>query len=59
MNLKVSGRTLSQLFLRGLRETTRYDPQGSETLRNPHFLDHRLINGGEVVSLLRRPPLLP
>jgi hypothetical protein len=25
----------------------------------PHFLDNRFIDGGEVVSLTRRPPLPP
>jgi hypothetical protein len=27
-----------------------------ETSRLPHFLDNRLTDGGEVVSLTRRPP---
>jgi hypothetical protein len=31
-------------------------PQGCETTRLPHFLDNRLTDGGEVVSLTRRPP---
>jgi hypothetical protein len=34
-------------------------PQGCETSRIPHFLDNRLIDGGEVVSLTRRPPFTP
>jgi hypothetical protein len=25
----------------------------------PHFLDNRLTDGGEVVSLMRRPPFNP
>jgi hypothetical protein len=25
----------------------------------PHFLDNRLTDGGEVVSLMRRPPFTP
>jgi hypothetical protein len=29
------------------------------TSRLPHFLDDRLIDGGEVVSLTRRPPFTP
>jgi hypothetical protein len=33
--------------------------QGSETSRLPHFLDNRLIDGGEVVSLTRLPPFTP
>jgi hypothetical protein len=31
-------------------------PYGCETSRLPHFLDNRLTDGGEVVSLTRRPP---
>jgi hypothetical protein len=31
-------------------------PTGCETTRLPHFLDNRLTDGGEVVSLTRRPP---
>jgi hypothetical protein len=34
-------------------------PEGCETSRLPHFLDIRLTNGGEVVSLTRRPPFAP
>jgi hypothetical protein len=30
-----------------------------ETSRLPHFLDSRLTDGGEVVSLMRRPPFTP
>jgi hypothetical protein len=30
-----------------------------ETSRLPHFLDNRLIDGGEVVSLTHRPPFTP
>jgi hypothetical protein len=36
--------------------TVRGDQQGRETLKLPHFLDNRLIDDGEVVSLTRRPP---
>jgi hypothetical protein len=32
---------------------------GCETSRLPHFLDNRLTDGGEVVSLTRRPPFTP
>jgi hypothetical protein len=31
-------------------------PWGCETSRLPHFLDNRPTDGGEVVSLTRRPP---
>jgi hypothetical protein len=33
--------------------------QGCETSRLQHFLDNRLIDGGEVVSFTRRPPFTP
>jgi hypothetical protein len=33
-------------------------PQGSETMRFPHFLDSRLTDGGEVVSPTRRLPVM-
>jgi hypothetical protein len=36
--------------------TGRGGPQGCETPRLPYFLDNRLTDGGEVVSLTRRPP---
>jgi hypothetical protein len=34
-------------------------PKGCETSRLPHFLDSRLTDDGEVVSLARRSPLTP
>jgi hypothetical protein len=39
--------------------TGRKGPQGCETSMLPHFLDIRLTDGGEVVSLTRRPPFTP
>jgi hypothetical protein len=39
--------------------TGRGEPYGCETSRFPHFLDNRLTDGGEVVSLMRRPPYTP
>jgi hypothetical protein len=41
----------------GITVRGRGGPQGCETLRLPHCLDNRLTDGGEVVSLTRRPPL--
>jgi hypothetical protein len=35
------------------------DPQGCEMLRLPYFLKNRLTDGGEVVSLMYRPPFTP
>jgi hypothetical protein len=34
-------------------------PYGCEKSRFPHFLDNWLTDGGVVVSLTRRPPLIP
>jgi hypothetical protein len=34
-------------------------PEVCETSRLPHFLDNRLTDGGEVVSLTLRPPFTP
>jgi hypothetical protein len=33
--------------------------EGLSTSRLPHFLDNRLTDGGEVVSLTRRLPFTP
>jgi hypothetical protein len=35
--------------------TGRGGPYGCETSMLPHFLDNRLKDGGEIVSLTRRP----
>jgi hypothetical protein len=43
----------------GIRVTDREAPQGCETSRLPHLLDSRLTDGGEVVSLTRRPTFTP
>jgi hypothetical protein len=34
-------------------------PQGCETSSLPNFLDNRLTDGGEIVSLTRRSPFTP
>jgi hypothetical protein len=39
--------------------TGREGPEGCETSRLPHFLGNRLTDGGEVVSLTRRPAFTP
>jgi hypothetical protein len=39
--------------------TGRGGPYDCETSRHPHFIDNRLTDGGEVVSLTRRPPFTP
>jgi hypothetical protein len=38
--------------------TGRGGPEGCETSRLPHFLDNRITDSGEVVSLTRRPSAL-
>jgi hypothetical protein len=40
---------------KAIRVTSRGGPYGCETSRLPHFLDNRLTDGAEVVSLTRRP----
>jgi hypothetical protein len=40
---------------KAIRVTDRGGPQGFEMSRFPHFLDSGLTDGGEVVSLTRRP----
>jgi hypothetical protein len=44
---------------KGIPLTGRGGPYVCETLRPSHLLDSRLTNGGEVVSLKRRPPFTP
>jgi hypothetical protein len=39
--------------------TGRGGPQGCDTSRLPNFLENQLKNGGEVVSLMHRPPFIP
>jgi hypothetical protein len=39
--------------------TGRGGSYGCETSKLPHCLDNQLIDGGEVVSLKRRPPFTP
>jgi hypothetical protein len=44
---------------KGIPVTDREGPQGCETSRLPHLLYNRLTDGGEVVSLMRRPSFTP
>jgi hypothetical protein len=39
--------------------TGRGGPEGFEMSRLPYFLDNWFTDGGEVVSLTRRPPFTP
>jgi hypothetical protein len=64
-------RTASHLFLppvphvlgkakvKAIPVTGRGGAWSCEKSRLPHFLDNRLTDGGEVVSLRRRPPFAP
>jgi hypothetical protein len=44
---------------RAIPVTGREGPQDCETLRLPLFVDNRLTDDGEIVSLTRRPPFNP
>jgi hypothetical protein len=44
---------------KAIRVTGHGGPQDCETSRLPHVLDSRLTDGGEFVSLTRRPPFTP
>jgi hypothetical protein len=59
MNHRSSVNTLWQKEGKAIPVTGRGSPQGCEKSRLPHFLDSRLTNGGEVVSLTRRPLFTP
>jgi hypothetical protein len=50
---------LSLALCKDIPVTGRRGPLGCETSRLPHFLDNRLTDGGEVVSLMCRPPFTP
>jgi hypothetical protein len=49
---------LNIVKVKAILVTGRGEPQCCETSRLPHFLDSRLTDGGEVVSLTRRPAAL-
>jgi hypothetical protein len=51
--------TLLHIKGKAIPATGRVGPEGCETSRLPHFLDNRFTDGGEVVSLTRRPPVTP
>jgi hypothetical protein len=51
--------SISTLQLKATPVTGGASPQGTETLRLPHFLDNWLTDGSEFVSLTRRPPFTP
>jgi hypothetical protein len=42
-----------------MNETRLEGPYDCEMSRLPHFIDNRLTDDGEVVSLTRRPPFIP
>jgi hypothetical protein len=47
------------MYSKAISVTGRGGPYGCETSRFSHFLDNFLTDGGEVVSLTRRPHLYP
>jgi hypothetical protein len=52
--------TLKQNKLnKSIHITSRRGPLGCETSKFPHFLKNRLTDGGEIVSLTRRPLFTP
>jgi hypothetical protein len=51
MHIKVKGK--------GISVTGRGGPEGCERCRFPHLKDSTLTDGGEGVSLTRRPPFTP
>jgi hypothetical protein len=48
-----------QIKSEAISVTKRRGLQGCESSRIPHFVDNRLTDGGEVVSLMRRPSFTP
>jgi hypothetical protein len=54
-NSKLVNRYVLRHIGKTIPVTDREGPQGCETSRLPHFIDSWLTDGGEVVSLTRRP----
>jgi hypothetical protein len=59
LSISLCTRKVNKERCKAIPVTGRGGPQGCETLRLPHFLGHRFIDGGKVVSLNRRPPFTP
>jgi hypothetical protein len=57
--MQISLNTLHQLHGKDIPIPGREGPEGCETSRLQHFLDKRLTDGGEVISLTRQPPFTP
>jgi hypothetical protein len=53
-NASVFNKVKVKLYLKQIVEAHK----GYETSRLPHFLDNRLTDGGEVISLMCRPPFI-
>jgi hypothetical protein len=58
MSARLSARSL-RMEGKAIAVTGRGGPCGCETSSITHFLDNRLTDGGEVVSLTRRQPCSP
>jgi hypothetical protein len=56
---QVSERDGATRYVKATPVTDHEDPYGCGRSRIPHFLDNRLTDGGEVVSLTRRPSFTP
>jgi hypothetical protein len=50
---------LKVIKVNAIPETGHGSPKGCETSRLPHFLDNRLTDGDDVVSLMPRPQFNP
>jgi hypothetical protein len=59
ITLTLDSITLAAVYGKAIFVTGRGGPYGCETSSLPHFLDNRLADGDEVVSLTRRPPFTP
>jgi hypothetical protein len=57
--ISISGRLTVIQKGKAIPVTGREGPYSCETSRPSHFLDNRLTDDGEVVSLIRRPPFIP
>jgi hypothetical protein len=58
----IQNHTMENIFNKKIKTIPVTDSEGlygCETSRIPHFLDNRFTDGGEIVSLMRRPRFTP